>query len=155
MKRDNVSLVDGDSSGSEFSLDDELGIPAMKTPGVKKAMEAVNAKLRRSMRVKNPLQRLSYDSYLARHYAYMENVVQTIEPTSLEEAIGNEHWEEAMNEEMATLDFNQIWDLAPLLEGKKAVRCKWACKIKHNADGLVRKYKARSVWQKDMRKNTT
>ena len=35
----------GDSSGSEMSLDEEFGIPAMKTPGVKKAMEAMNAKL--------------------------------------------------------------------------------------------------------------
>ena len=40
------STIDGgDSSGLEMSLDEELGIPAMKTPGVKKAMEAMNAKL--------------------------------------------------------------------------------------------------------------
>ena len=54
------STIDGgDSSGSEMSLDEELGIPAMKTPGVKKAMEAMNAKLHRSTRVKkNPVQRL-------------------------------------------------------------------------------------------------
>ena len=39
------SIMDGgDSSGSEMSLDEEFGIPAMKTPGVKKAMEAMNAK---------------------------------------------------------------------------------------------------------------
>ena len=56
------SFVDGDSSGSEFSLDDELGILAMRTPGVKKAMEGMNAKLCRSTGVKNPVQRLSYDS---------------------------------------------------------------------------------------------
>ena len=40
------SNVDGgESSGSEFSLDEELGIPAMKTPGVKKALEAANSRL--------------------------------------------------------------------------------------------------------------
>ena len=43
-----------------MSLDEEFGIPAMKTPGVKKAMEAMNAKLRRSTRVKNPIQRFVY-----------------------------------------------------------------------------------------------
>ena len=97
------SVVDGDSSGSEMSLDDELGIPAMRTPGVRKAMEVMNAKLRRSTRVKNPVQRLSYDSYLAHHYAYMASVVQVIEPTCFDEAIGDEHWEKAMDEEMVAL----------------------------------------------------
>ena len=58
-----------------MSLDDELGILLMQTPGVKKAMEAMNTKLRRSTWLKNPVQRLSYDSYLVHHYAYMASVV--------------------------------------------------------------------------------
>ena len=86
------SIVGRDSSGFEMSLDEELGIPAMRTRGVKKAMEGMHSKLRRSTRIKNLVQRLSYDSYLAHHYAYMENVVQVIEPTCFEEAIGNENW---------------------------------------------------------------
>ena len=72
--------------------DEELGIPAMRTPGVKKAIEAMNSKLRRSTRIKNRVQRLSYDIYLAHHYACMANVVQFIEPTFVEEAIGNDNW---------------------------------------------------------------
>ena len=50
-----------------------------------------------------------------------------------------------MDKEMAALDVNQRWDLAPLPEGKKAIGCKWVYKIKHNADGLVSTYKARLV----------
>ena len=88
----NQSIVGGDSSGSEMSLDEELGILTMRTPGVKKAMEAMNSNLRRSKHIKNPVQRLSYDSYLAHHYAYMANVVQVNETTCVEEAIGNENW---------------------------------------------------------------
>jgi len=64
------SIVDGDSSGSNMSLDEDLGIPSMKTLGVKNAMEGMNAKLRRSSRVKKPVQRLMYDGYVAYHYAY-------------------------------------------------------------------------------------
>ena len=53
------STIDGgDSSGSKMSLDEELGIQAMRTPGVKKAMEAIIAKFRRSTRVKNPVQKI-------------------------------------------------------------------------------------------------
>ena len=39
------SINDGNSSGSDVSLDEELGIPIMPTPGVKKAMEGMNEKL--------------------------------------------------------------------------------------------------------------
>ena len=51
-----------------------------------------------------------------------------------------------MDEEMAALDVNKTWDLAPLPEGKKAIGCKWVYKIKHNTNGFaIRKYKARLV----------
>ena len=94
------STNDGDSSGSNVSLNEELGIPIMHTPGVKKAMEVMNEKLCRSTHTKNPLERLIYDSYMAHHYAYMAKVFQNVEPTCFEEAVGNVHWENAMNEEM-------------------------------------------------------
>ena len=45
--------VEGNSSGFEHSLDVEFGIPSVKTPGVKKALEGMHSKLRRSSRVKN------------------------------------------------------------------------------------------------------
>ena len=107
-----------------MSLDEELGIPIMQTPGVKKAMETMNAKLRRSTRLKNHVQRLSYDSYLAHHYAYMASVVQVVEPTCFDEAIGNENWEKAMDEEMAALYSNDTWDLVPLPKDKKTKEVK-------------------------------
>ena len=113
------SIVGGDLSGSKMSLDEKLGIPAMRTPGVKKAMEGMHSKLRRSTRIKNTVQRLSYDSYLAHHYAYMANVVQVIEPTCFEEAIGNEKWKQAMDKEMAALYGNETWDLVPLPQKRR------------------------------------
>jgi hypothetical protein len=50
-----------------------------------------------------------------------------------------------MDEEMATLDANTTWELVALLKDKKAIRCKWVYKVKHNADGSVSRYKARLV----------
>ncbi len=50
-----------------------------------------------------------------------------------------------MDEEMATLDANATWELVALPKDKKAIGCKWAYKVKHNADGFVSKYKARLV----------
>lgn len=128
-----------------MSVDEELGILAMRTPGVKKAMEVMNAKLRRSTRVKKPVQRLTYDGYVVHHYACMAKVVQDVEPTCFDEAVENVNWEKAMDEEMAALYGNETWDLVPLPEGKNAIGCKWVYKMKHNNDGSINKYKARLV----------
>ena len=137
--------IEGHSSGSDHSLDEEFGIPSVKTPGVKKALEGMHSKLRRSSRVKNPVQRLMYDGYVAHHYAYMAKVVQDEEPTCFDDAVGNAKWEKAMDEEMAALYENETWDLVSLPESKNVIGCKWVYKVKHNSDGSVSRYKARLV----------
>jgi hypothetical protein len=113
------SHVDGESSGSEQSLDEELGIPAIRTPSVRRA----NASNRtpqtdpgphRSTRERRPVQRLICDGYVARHYAYMAKVVQDVEPNYFEDAIRHALWDKAMDEEMVALDANRTWELVPL-----------------------------------------
>ena len=96
-------------------------------------MEAINAKLHRSTRVKNLVQRVVYNNYVAHHYAYMAKVVQDVEPTCFNEAVGNVNWEKSMDEEMVALYGNETWDLVPLPEGKKAIGCKWVYKVKQNS----------------------
>ena len=44
-----------------------------------------------------------YDGYVACHYAYMAKVVQDVEPTCFEDAVGHTLWDKAMDEEMAAL----------------------------------------------------
>jgi len=66
-------------------------------------------------------------------------------PTSFDEAIGDEHWEKAMDEEMAALYGNGTWDLVPLPKDKKTIGCKWVYKVKHDSDGSISRYKARLV----------
>ena len=97
---------DGDSSGFEQSLDDEFGIPAVKTLGVRKSQATGRVPRsdpgpRRSRRHRALVQRLTYDSYVACHCAYMAKIVQDVEPKCFDEAVGNVEWEHAMNEEMA------------------------------------------------------
>jgi hypothetical protein len=38
--------------------------------------------------------------------------------------IGNPEWDNAMDEEMATLDVNVVWELVALLKDNKTIRCK-------------------------------
>jgi len=111
---------------------------ALKTPDN-------NSGVRRSTQVKYPVQRLTYDGFVAHHYAYMVRVIREVEPTYFEQTIRNPKWDNAMDEKMVALDANATWELVALPEHKKAIRCKWVYKIKHNVDGSMSRYKARLV----------
>jgi len=83
--------------------------------------------------------------YYTAHTSTIENIG---EPFSYEEAInGNEsaEWEQAMKEEINSLNKNHTWSLVKLPEGKKAIGCKWTFKIKKDANGRIHRYKARLV----------
>ncbi len=141
--------VDDESSDPEKSVGEESSL-LVTTPGawmVKKALKISdnNNGVRRSTRVKYPIQRLTYDGFVAHHYAYMVRVIQEVEPTCFEQAVGNPKWDNAMDEEMATLDVNATWELVVLPKDKKTIGCKWVYKVKHNADGCVSRYNARLV----------
>ncbi|MCO5568943.1 hypothetical protein L7F22_022646 [Adiantum nelumboides] len=68
--------ADGHSSGSEPSLDEELGIPSIRTQGVRrlhaeKKAPSSNAKPHRSGRNRYLVDRLTYDGYVTKHFAFM------------------------------------------------------------------------------------
>ncbi len=75
----------------------------------------------------------------------MVRVIQEVEPTCFEQAVGNLKWDNAMDEKMVALDANAIWELVDLPKDKKAIGCKWVYKVKHNADRFVSIYKTRLV----------
>jgi len=142
--------VDDESSDSDKNVGKKSKIPLVTIPRARMAKKVLktpdnNSGVRRSTRVKYHVQRLTYDGFIAHHYAYMVKVIQEVEPTYFEQAVGNLKWDNAMDEEMAALDANATWELVALLEDKKAIGCKWVYKIKHNADGSMSKYKARLV----------
>ena len=73
----NQSMADfevsaGHSSGDE-SLDEEFGVPKVKTPIVQRMEGGIG--LHMSTCVKYPMQRLNYESFAMHHYAYMVKVV--------------------------------------------------------------------------------
>jgi hypothetical protein len=54
-------------------------------------------------------------------------------------------WRQGMDEKMASLHSNSMWDLQPLPAGRKAVACRWVFALKRDAKGVVERYKARLV----------
>lgn len=70
------------------------------------------------------------------------------EPKSYKEAVSGKDatkWKEAMQEEIASLMKNDVWDLVPLPKDRKPITCRWVFKIKTNPDNTIERYKARLV----------
>ena len=72
------------------------------------------------------------------------------EPTSVKEVMkspNKEKWEDAMKDELKSLQKNDVWELVKLPNGRKTVGTKWVFKEKIGADGSIERYKARLVAQ--------
>ncbi len=137
-------------SDSEKNVGEESIILSVIIPRARMAKKALktsdnNNGVRRSTRVKYHVQILTFDGFVAHHYAYMVRVIQEVEPACFEQAVGNPKWDNAMDEKMAALDANANWELVALPKDKKEIGCKWMYKVKHNADGSMSRYKARLV----------
>lgn len=60
---------------------------------------------------------------------------------TLSEALSNENWKQAMNEELKALEKNNTWEITDLPMGKKSVGCKWVYTVKYRSDGTLEIYK--------------
>jgi hypothetical protein len=70
------------------------------------------------------------------------------DPRTVREAVDSEDgnlWKRAMEEEMASLDKNEAWDLVELPTGRNPIGSKWVFKKKINVEGKVEKYKSQLV----------
>jgi hypothetical protein len=70
------------------------------------------------------------------------------DPKNLQEALSSldaDLWQEAINDEMYSLESNRTWHLVELPPGCKPIGCKWILKKKLKPDGTIDKYKARLV----------
>jgi hypothetical protein len=67
------------------------------------------------------------------------------EPASVEEALEEECWREAMKEELRSIVDNNTWQLTALPGGHRAIGLKWVFKAKKNPAGEIVKHKARLV----------
>jgi hypothetical protein len=67
------------------------------------------------------------------------------EPGSVDEALGDQCWREAMKAEMESIQSNKTWELTDLPAGHRAIGLKWVFKVKKDPEGNVIKHKARLV----------
>jgi hypothetical protein len=72
-------------------------------------------------------------------------VVETEEPTSVQEAQGHEFWRKVMLDEMTTIEANGTWELAEAPTVQHLIVLKWVFKTKKNAADIVTKHKVRLI----------
>jgi hypothetical protein len=73
--------------------------------------------------------------------------VSLIEPKNVKEALTDECWIEAMQEELNQFKRSEVWDLVPRPEGFNVIGTKWIFKNKSIENGMVTRNKARLVAQ--------
>jgi hypothetical protein len=113
---------------------EESIIFSVTTPGAQMTKKALktsdnNNGVRRSTQVKYPVQRFTYDDFVAHHYAYMVKIIQEVEPICFEQAVENPKWDNAMDEKMTVLDANVTWELVVLPKDKKAIGANGCIKL--------------------------
>ena len=67
------------------------------------------------------------------------------EPSNIKDALDNESWVEAMNEEIEQIERNKTWTLVPRPKDKNVISTKWVFRNKLNEDVEVSKNKERLV----------
>ncbi|GKF12491.1 putative ribonuclease H-like domain-containing protein [Tanacetum coccineum] len=69
------------------------------------------------------------------------------EPTKISQALDDESWVNAMQEELLQFKIQKVWTLVDLPSGKKAIDTKWVYRNKKDERGIVIRNKARLVAQ--------
>ena len=73
--------------------------------------------------------------------------VSKVEPKNVKEALTDEYWINAMQEELEQFKRNEVWELVPRPEGTNIIGTKWIYKNKSDEKGVITRNKARLVAQ--------
>uniref|UniRef100_A0A151UEM8 Reverse transcriptase Ty1/copia-type domain-containing protein n=1 Tax=Cajanus cajan TaxID=3821 RepID=A0A151UEM8_CAJCA len=65
--------------------------------------------------------------------------VSQVEPKSIDEALKDEHWLMAMQEELNQFERNEVWDLVPLPKDYPIIGTKWVFRNKLDESGIINK----------------
>ena len=71
--------------------------------------------------------------------------VSQIEPSRVDDAINDEHWILAMQEELNQFERNNVWELVPRPNDHSIIGTKWVFKNKLDENGVITRNKARLV----------
>ncbi|GJX60034.1 putative ribonuclease H-like domain-containing protein [Tanacetum coccineum] len=89
------------------------------------------------------------------HHCLFACFLSQHEPKKISEALEDESWVDAMQEELLQFEIQKVWILVDLPYGKKAIGTKWVYRNKKDERGVVVRNKARLVAQGHMQEEGT
>ncbi|RDY07817.1 hypothetical protein CR513_08025, partial [Mucuna pruriens] len=96
--------------------------------------------------VKYPISQFMCTNHLSiQHQSFIAaiNLIKT--PTSVQEALKDVNWVQAIKEKMEALEKNSTWEIVDRPKDKRVVGCRWIYIVKCKSDGTLERYKARLV----------
>ncbi|GJU11941.1 ribonuclease H-like domain-containing protein [Tanacetum coccineum] len=93
------------------------------------------------------VQRQQRNNHIDQQHCLFACFLSQEEPKKISEALNNESWVEAMQEELLQFKLQQVWILVDLPHGAKVIGTKWVYRNKRDKRGVVVRNKARLVAQ--------
>ncbi|GJY04019.1 putative ribonuclease H-like domain-containing protein [Tanacetum coccineum] len=91
------------------------------------------------------IQKQRRNNYKDFHHCLFACFLSQIEPKNISEALEDESWVDAMQEELLQFKIQKVWILVDFPYRKKAIRTKWVYRNKKDKSGVVVRNKARLV----------
>ena len=85
------------------------------------------------------------DLYDSTSEVHLVCLLADAENISVEEVLRDKKWKSAMDEEIRAIERNNTWELVELPKGSQPIGVKWVFKKKMNAQGEIKRYKARLI----------
>lgn len=108
-------------------------------------MQEIQQPVRRSQRSRRPT---NFDDYITYLNEADLDIGKENDPITYSDAMTcdqSSKWNEAMIDELNSMQKNDVWELVELPNGCKPVGCKWVFKTKLDPNGNIERYKARLV----------
>ncbi|KAM6551619.1 hypothetical protein CsatB_001427 [Cannabis sativa] len=116
-----------------LQINDDLDLPIALRKGVRAC-------------TKHPIRNfVSYKALSPSYQAFVSIIDNILIPQTIQEALTDPRWKEAVENEISALMKNNTWTITILPPGKRSVGCKWVFTVKYKADGSVERFKARLV----------
>ncbi|GKA43208.1 putative ribonuclease H-like domain-containing protein [Tanacetum coccineum] len=93
------------------------------------------------------IQKQQRNNHKVQHHCLFACFLSQEEPKKISEALQDEDWVQAMQEELLQFKLQQVWVLVDLPHGMKVIGTKWVYKNKRDERGVVVRNKARLVAQ--------
>lgn len=122
--------IDGEEAGEVQGY----VLPPRTTRGVPPKMYDPNYEAKRS---RYPIETPREGNMSQSALEFNATIYGTKLPNNIEEALENDNWRKAMEEEISALQKNGAWEKCILSEKKKVVGCKWVFTVKYKAYGTI------------------